>query len=254
MLNNLISYVKNFIKSNKYTELDLNILPSMNLFYDKFFNIEIRALDKQIIDEYNNTNFNNPFDISRIIYKILKYSVRVPDGYTVSDILCCDIMFIFFEIVKITKGEKLYFRNNNRNTENLEFLEFNHTNYDYYKMPEDIKKMYNAEKKCINIDGYEFRLPRYKFDQILMEYILDNDMSTLNYIIVAYFSHYIKNKISLERLLIYNDVLFDETDSETIDKMQYVISHLSNISKMTLTDDIIEVSIIDSLDMKTILK
>lgn len=254
MLNNLITYVKNLLKSNKYTTLDLNILPSMNLFYDKIFNIDIRPINSELVTEYNNTNFSNPFEISEVIYKILCYCVNVPEGYTVSDILCCDIMYVFFEIVKLTRNEKLYFKKKLNDDDYFEFLEFNSENYDYYQIPEDIARLYDYNNKCFNIDGFEFRLPRYKFDGILLEYTLDNDISTLNYIIVAYFSHKITDKIGLNTLLSYNDVLFEDADAETIEKMLYVISHLSKISIMKLTNNIIDINIIESLDMRSILK
>lgn len=254
MLNNIISKVKQYLLGDKYHKIELHTLPSMNLFYGDDFNIEIRAIEKDIRLEYNSIDFSNPYDISRMLYKIIKYSVKVPDNYTVSDILCCDIMYIFFEIVKLTKNEKLFFKKYNKTNGSFDFIEFNSSNFKYFSIPLDIMELYDSDKKCILIDEYEFRLPRYKFDGILLEYTLDNGFSTLNYIIVTYFSHNISDKIDLNTMLKYNDILFSELSTESVEIIYDIISRLSGISLMIIEKDNIELSIIEAIDIRNILR
>lgn len=224
----------------------------MNLFYVKDFNIEIRHINKELVDKYNAINFSSPFEVSDIIYEILKYSVKLPGGFTVSDILSCDIMYIFFEIVKITKNENLYF--SKKTNDEFIVIEFIDSNYKYVRLSDKIMSYYDTESLCFNINGFKMRLPKYKYDGILLGYIIDNDISILNYLLVIYFSHNLKSDVNIDILLRYNDILFDCADDETIDLISEFITDISQIAHMNITNGIDELSIIDTLDMKSILK
>ena len=101
---------------NKFKSIDKKILPSRGLFYKDDFNLKIKKASIEDIKEYE-SGFNK--DLGIIIYKIKKIvekNLVFSSGYKFNDLKSIDVIFIFLEIVKYTKGKPIKIIYNNEET------------------------------------------------------------------------------------------------------------------------------------------
>ncbi|MEN6291247.1 MAG: hypothetical protein ABFD07_04410, partial [Methanobacterium sp.] len=92
----------------KRIKIDTKILPSQGLFYKKDFEISIKKAGKKDILEYEEKYIKD--DLGTVIYlikKIVENNIKLSNGYVYDDIKSIDIIFIFLEIVKLTKGRAI---------------------------------------------------------------------------------------------------------------------------------------------------
>ena len=102
----IVQFFKNlFVKAKR---LDLKILPSQGYFYDDSFTILIKKAKLEDIKEYEVDFIRNDLSsILRKVKRVVKKNTIIPDKYNFEYIKSIDIIFIFFEIVKLTKNKEI---------------------------------------------------------------------------------------------------------------------------------------------------
>ena len=102
----IVQFFKNlFVKAKR---LDLKILPSQGYFYDDDFSISIKKAKLEDINEYEVDFIRDDLSlILRKVKRVVKKNVLITDGYNFEYIKSIDIIFIFFEIVKLTRNKKI---------------------------------------------------------------------------------------------------------------------------------------------------
>ena len=150
----MIRFLKKlFVKKIK---LDTKLLPSQGLFYKEDFVVSIRVTDEKDILDYEKNYIKD--DIGSVIHqikKIVESNISLSKGYVYNDIKSIDIIFIFLEIVKLTKGKPIslvYFdKNNDIETK----IEFGTKYFNYYKISNKIMKFYDSNDRSFSINGYK---------------------------------------------------------------------------------------------------
>ena len=118
---------------NLTKNIDIKTLPSHGLFYKDDFKISIKRADVEDIIEYehNYIKDNVGVVISKLKHLVDK-NIKISKGYTFNDIKSIDIIFLFFEIVKFTKGEsiKLQYFDDEKGINDI--IEFNPKHFNYF--------------------------------------------------------------------------------------------------------------------------
>jgi len=181
--------IANIIKSlfNLERKIDIKSLPSQGLFYKDDFKITIKRANLNDIKEYEKDYINN--DASLVIEKlkkIVKKNSKFSSNYNFDDIKSIDIIFIFLEIVKFTKGKSIKIKYFNENTNKEENIEFSSTYFNYFKIGDDLLSKYNNELKEFNIDGYRFTLPSVGVENCLYNYLMNKSGDEDSHIYAKY--------------------------------------------------------------------
>ena len=117
----------------KRVKVDTKILPSQGLFYKKDFEINIKKASKEDILDYEKNYVKD--DIGTVIYlikKIVEKNIKLSGGYVYEDIKSIDIIFIFLEIVKITKGKPINLLYFDKETDSEGKIEFGSKNFNCF--------------------------------------------------------------------------------------------------------------------------
>lgn len=157
---------------NKFKSIDKKILPSRGLFYKDDFNLKIKKASIEDIKEYE-SGFNK--DLGIIIYKIKKIvekNLVFSSGYKFNDLKSIDVIFIFLEIVKYTKGKPIKIIYNNEETSKEETVEFNSSNFNYYELEKECMDCYNSINREFAISGYHYTLPSIGVENCLTQFLI----------------------------------------------------------------------------------
>lgn len=253
----LYSTIKEILNINK--KLNLNHLPSQNLFYKNDFEIFIKKADIEDIIEYE---YQFKEDISLIINKIKKIVEKntiLTNGYNYEYIKSIDIIFIFLEIVKFTKNKPININYFNDKIGKNDSINFDSKNFNYTKIDNLIKDNYDKESKEFLIDGYKYSLPSIGIENSLTHFLLtrSNDVNIELYNKYSYdFLYFLGNKSFLtfseiENLIqIFN---YDITDDEK-KIIKKIIKSLSHFGKYTLKKDESVIDINSKIDLEKIWK
>lgn len=151
-------------------KIDIKTLPSQGLFYKDDFLIKIKKADSIDIMEYEN-NFDKDNLISAIscIKRVVSKNVFLNKDYTYEDIKSVDIIFIFFEIVKFTRGREIKIPYIN-NTGDEDFINFDVKNFNYFDFSKYMN-FYNSESREFVINEYKFSLPSIGVETSLTKYL-----------------------------------------------------------------------------------
>lgn len=164
----LLEILKGLLIETK--KIDCKKLPSQGLFYNDDFSIKIKKAEvEDIIDYEINFDKNNVLISIECVKKIVEKNSIIPNPYSFLDIKSVDIIFLFIEIVKFTKGSDIKIPYvNNMGIESI--ISFNSDTFNYFDMSKYMK-FYDPEKKQIKIDGYKFSLPSIGVEYSLTKYL-----------------------------------------------------------------------------------
>lgn len=149
------------IKRNfKKKVVDLNKLPSKNLFYPQGFKITLKPVEKTYIENFK-TSFissnKNPILISRLMKKIVKNSIIEKDNF--EEILSIDIMYLFIIIVNISYSDKFKIEE-----------KLKHFNFDKYR------DYYNDQEKVFEIKGFKYAPPKCLIQEDVINFVLNTGL------------------------------------------------------------------------------
>lgn len=247
--------LKSLLKCEK--KIEVNKLPSQGLFYNDDFELKIKKADLEDIIEYEK-NYQKD-DLGLIINKLKKIvekNVIVSNGYDFLDIKSIDVVFLFLEIVKLTKGKPIYItlENELKGSTNIEFTS---ENFNYFFINEKLMKSYNKLEKCFEIDGFKYKLPSIGVENsltnFLMSKVYEPNADKYNYYFYD-FTYFIGNKKRLTFSEIENLIQIFNFDIEEkeMDKVKSILKKFEPIQKYSLIKDGIIYDINSKIDLEKI--
>jgi hypothetical protein len=255
---NLINLFKNLLNLQK--KLDIDKLPSLGLFYKNDFKVYIKKADIQDIIEYEYKYDSD--DLGSVINKlkaIVEKNTIFSEGYNFKDIKSIDVVFIFLEIVRFSKGKaiKLYYIDDEYGSE--EEIEFGSTYFNYFELDKDLKKLYDEENRQFIIDDYKYTLPSIGIENCLTNYLISksDDPNAARFNKYNYdFTFFLGDKKTISFSEINNLIQifnFDMEDSE-IKKVKNIVKMFQPIQRYSLRrgNKIIEIN--SKIDLEKIWK
>ena len=224
-----------FIKSKK---LDLTILPSQGYFYSDSFNISIKKAKLEDIKEYEVDFVRSDLgSILRKIKRVVKKNIIIPDEYNFEYIKSIDIIFIFFEIVKLTKNKKIDITYFDEYGSELK-VDFSTKSFNYYNF-DNIVINWNKKSKEFLINGYKYSLPSMGVENSLTQFLINKsyENGAEKYNEYKYsFVYFVGNKEHLTTDEIENLIqIFNyDMDSDEIEKVDNIIKSFSSLQRYTL--------------------
>jgi hypothetical protein len=179
----LINFIKGIFVKKK--DIDLKNLPSQGLFYKDDFKITIKKVDKKEVLEYE-AGYDRE-DLSIVLGKlkrIVEKNIILSEGYSFNHIKSIDVIFLFLEIVKLTKNKPVQLEYFNDDIGMIDKVDFDEKSFNYCILEEDVMSDWNSIEKCFNINGYKFTLPSIGIENSLTNFLInksyDEDSSKYN--------------------------------------------------------------------------
>jgi hypothetical protein len=234
-------------------------LPSQNLFYKDDFFIKIKKANKEDINEYE-TDFEKT-DLSIVIQKvknIVEKNIVLSNNYSFEDIKSIDIVFLFLEIVKFTRGKKVtvsFINNKNK----IETIEFSTETFNYFKLNDSIMSKYDEKTKTFKINGYSYSLPSIGVENSLTMFLLFHSETdeSYKYVNVDFdFTYFVSNKNFLTFKEIDNLIYIfnNDLDKEEKRKIKNIIREFTPLQKYSLIKGGKEIDINSKIDLEKIWK
>jgi len=227
----------------KRIKLDTKFLPSQGLFYKKDFEISIKKASKEDILDYEKNYVKD--DIGTVIYlikKIVEKNIKLSDGYVYEDIKSIDIIFIFLEIVKITKGKPINLLYFDKETDSEGKIEFGSKYFNYFQFTNKLLQNYSSEDRSFTINGYKYTLPSIGVENSLTNFLIvkSNEEDAFNYNNYTYdFTYFVGDKNNLKFKEIENLIqIFNfDMDKDEMKKMKEVIKTFLPLQRYSLKKD-----------------
>jgi transposase len=255
---NLVNLLKGLL--NLQRKVDIKSLPSQGLFYKDDFEISIKKADIEDIIEYEHNYIKD--DLGLVITKLKKVVEKnaiFSRGYSFNDLKSIDIVFLFLEIVRFTKGKAVsltYFDDEKGQEINIEFSS---SYFNYFRIDNDVMKNYNSETKEFLIEDFKFTLPSIGVENCLTNYLISksDDSDVSKYSNYNYdFIYFLGNKKSITFSEIDNLIQIFNYDIEESDskKIRKLIKMFQPIQKYSLKrgDKVIEIN--SKIDLEKIWK
>ena len=191
--------------------------------------------------------------------KIVEKNTTFSSGYNFNDIKSIDVVFIFLEIVRFTKGKavKLTYFDDELGEEKI--IEFSSNYFNYFRLSEEVMEHYNKDSKEFIIEDFKFSLPSIGVENCVTNYLIDksDDYDVVKYNEFNYdFIFFLGNKRSVNFNEIDNLIQIFNYDIEESDskKVRKVIKMFQPIQKYSLKrgNKIIEIN--SKIDLEKIWK
>jgi hypothetical protein len=255
---NLVNLFKKLFTTRKRLYVDK--LPSQGLFYKDDFKIFIKKVDNKDIIEYEYDYDKD--DLGEVIYKlksIVEKNTSFSKGYNFSDIKSIDVVFIFLEIVRLSKRKPIIFSYIDDEYGTEEQIEFSSTYFNYFELENDLKKLYDEENKQFVIDDYKYTLPSIGIENCLTNYLISksDDPNAVRFNKYNYdFTFFLGDKKSISFKEIDNLIQifnFDMEDSE-LKKVRNIVKMFLPIQRYSLIKDNKIIEINSRIDLEKIWK
>jgi len=235
----MIRFLKKlFVKKIK---LDTKLLPSQGLFYKEDFVVSIRVTDeKDILDYEKNYIKDDIGSVIQQIKKIVESNISLSKDYVYNDIKSIDIIFIFLEIVKLTKGKPISLVYFDKNDDIETKIEFGTKYFNYYKISDKLLKNYDSNDRSFTINGYKYTLPSIGVENSLTNFLIikSNESSNIEkYSEYTYdFTYFLGNKNFLKFKEIENLIqIFNyDMESDELEKTKAIIKLFSPLQRYSL--------------------
>lgn len=235
---NLMNLLKGLLNLQK--KIDVKLLPSQGLFYPEDFEIKIKKADIEDVIEYEHNYIKD--DLGSIINKLKKIVEKnslFSTGYEFNDLKSIDIIFLFLEIVKFTKGKSInltYF-DDELGKENA--IEFSPNHFNYFKPNDLIISKYDTDSKQFVIDDFKFSLPSIGVENCITNYLISksDEQDAVKYNDYNYdFIFFLGNKRSITFNEIDNLIQIFNYDIEIEDrkKIRSIVKMFNPIQKYSL--------------------
>lgn len=237
--------IKNFLKLLKdifvvrKKRIDLKLLPSQGLFYKDDFKISIKSASKKNVDDYEKNYIKDDIGVTIFyIKKIVKENTEISNGYSYEYIKSIDMIFIFLEIVRITKGKSVNLVYFDDDIDSQVKIEFNSDNFNYFNIG-DFIKYYNYNDKCFDMYGYKYSLPSVGVESSLTDYLIvkTSELDGEKYNNYFYdFTYFVGDKCELKTKEIDNllQIFNFDIDPDEIQNIQKILKLLSPIQRYSL--------------------
>ena len=254
----MINLIKGLLNLQK--KLDKKLLPSQGLFYKDDFEVWIKKADVGDIIEYEHDYVKD--DVGVVISKLKKIvenNTILSSGYTCNDIKSIDVVFVFLEIVKLTKGKSInlnYF-DDEKGKESI--IEFDSSHFNYFKIDNKVMDKYDSKLKQFTIDGFKYSLPTIGVENCLTNYLLSKsyDSDALKYNSYNYdFTYFLgeRNIISFDEIDNLIQIFNFDMDSSELKKVRTIVKSFSPIQKYSLKRGNRVIEINSKIDLEKIWK
>ncbi len=151
-------------------EVDISKLPSQGLFYNKDMKLKIKKAEPQDIIFYE-SNIDRTSMIKSIecIKGIVEKNVMLNKKYTFLDLKSVDIVFLFLEIVKFTKGKPILIKYKENDITD-KWISFGSESFNYFNFS-NVVGVYSDETREFIIDGYHYSFPSIGVENSLAVYL-----------------------------------------------------------------------------------
>ena len=230
---------KLFVRKKK---IDIKLLPSQGLFYKEDFEVTVRPASKKDIEDYEKNYVRD--DVGVVIYyikKIVERNISLSKGYKYEDIKSIDIIFIFLEIVKLTKGRPINLVYFDKNRDKEEKIEFGSKNFNYFQLGNLINN-YDYKHRCFVVDGYKYTLPSIGVENSLTNFLIIKSAEENSGVYNTYlydFTHFVGHKNTLKYSEIENllQIFNFDMESEEVVKIKRIITMFAPIQRYSLIKD-----------------
>lgn len=233
-LNNILRGVLNYKK-----KINIKRLPSQGLFYNDDFQLSIKKAEIEDILEYENKYVKDDFSV---IIEQLKNIVRknciFSNEYEFNDLKSIDIIFLFIEIVKYTKGRPIDLTYFNDESGKDDIIEFSSDYFNYFEL-DNLMSNYDRESKQFIIDDFKFSLPSIGIENSITNFLFSkiNDKEIEEYNYYSYdFMFFLGNKKNITFNEIENLIhIFNfDIDDKTKKKIKKIIKMFLPFQKYSL--------------------
>jgi hypothetical protein len=255
---NLSNLIKNLLNLQK--KVDTKLLPSQGLFYKEDFEIQIKKADgKDVVEYEHNYKKDNLGEIIKRVKKIVESNIILPHSYSFNDLKSIDIIFLFLEIVKLTKGKPISLSYFDEEIGVEDSIEFNSSYFNYFNIDNKIMESYNSEQRLFIIDGYKYSLPSIGAENCLTSFLIHktNQPNAVIYNTYYYdFTHFLDDKNFLtfkeiENLIQVFNFDIEESELKKVKKITKIFSPLQKYS-LVKNGKIIEIN--SKIDLEKIWK
>lgn len=255
---NLVNLLKGLLNLQK--KVDIKSLPSQGLFYNDDFEIIIKKADVGDIIEYEHDYIKD--DLGLVITKLKKIVEKNSEfslGYNFTDIKSIDVVFLFLEIVKFTKGKAVNLKYFDDELGEEKDIEFSSNHFNYFRLPDDVMKHYDKNTKEFIIDDFKFSLPSIGVENCVTNYLIDksDEYDASKYNDYNYdFIYFLGNKKSITFYEIDNLIQIFNYDIEESEskKIRRVIKMFQPIQKYSLKKGNKVIEINSKIDLEKIWK
>jgi hypothetical protein len=224
----------------KKKQIDVANLPSQGYFYREDFKIWIKKATEEDVLEYEKEF--NPENLGSILDKIkmiVERNTIFTGRYSFRSIKSIDVVYLFLEIVKLTKNKDLVVEYYDDETSNFGTIEFCPENFNYFKIDGKIMDLWNSEERCLDIYGYKFTLPTIGVENSLTSFLIEKSYEDGCEVYNDYsysFTHFISDRESLTFAEIDNliEVFNFDMDEEEKKKISEIIEMIKPIQRYTL--------------------
>lgn len=254
----LFSLFKSFLNPQK--KIDLKKLPSLGLFYQDDFEISIKKANLDDIIEYEHGYVKD--DIGLVIKKlkrIVSNNTIFPKKYDAEDIKSIDVVFIFLEIVRITKGKPISLRYFDKDIGVEDNIEFSSAYFNYFKLDDSLMHFYDINNKQFIIDEYRFSLPSMGLETCLTNFLIDKStqLDSIKYNNYDYdFTYFLsdKKRISFSEIENLIHIFNFDIDVEEKIKIKKIIGLFQPIQRYSLRKGSKIIEINSQIDLENIWK
>jgi hypothetical protein len=244
----LIDFIKRIFVKKK--NIDIKNLPSQGLFYKDDFKITIRKVDLKEIVEYENGYDRE--DLSIVLGKlkrIVENNIVMSEGYSFNHIKSIDVIFIFLEIVRLTKNKPVQLEYFNDEIGLIDKIDFDEKTFNYCQIEEEVMLDWNSVERCFDINGYKFTLPSIGIENSLTNFLINKsyDEDSSRYNDYSYnFTYFLGDKefVSFDEIENLIQIFNFDMDEEEVDKTDRLVKMFIPLQKYSLkrNNKIIEMS------------
>lgn len=244
----LINFIKGLFVKKK--EIDIKNLPSQGLFYKDDFKITIKKVDKKEILEYE-SGYDRE-DLSIVLGKlkrIVENNIILSEGYVFSHIKSIDVIFIFLEIVRLTKNRPVQLEYFNEDIGMIDKVNFDEKTFNYCILEEEIMNDWSPSERCFNINGYKFSLPSIGIENSLTNFLIRKSYEEDSSIYNDYtynFTYFLgdKNILTFEEIENLIQIFNFDMEQEEVEKTDDLVRMFIPLQKYSLirNNKIIEMS------------
>ncbi len=252
--------ISGFLKGilNLQKKVDLKSLPSQGLFYKDDFQLYIKKVDLTDIIEYEYKYVKE--DLGLIISKVKKIvekNIVIKNDYTFDDIKSVDIIFLFLEIVRFSKGKPIEIDYVESGIDKK--IEFNPIFFNYYKIDESMMSHYDNANKEFFIDGYRYSLPTIGVENSLTNFLIhkSREFDSAKYNDYSYdFTFFVngKNILSFSEIENLIQIFNFDLDKEEKMKIKKIVNQFQPLQKYSLIKGNKVIDINSKIDLENIWK
>lgn len=244
--------LKSVFDHDKYVDINLSELPSRGQFYPDDLTIKIKQAEEEDIDKYHSRYIEGDFmSIFMGIKYVVKHNVKLPKNYMFENIISIDVLYIFLEIVKLTKNRDILISVGD------ETVVFGPDSFKYFEFTENYLENFDDEHKEFVYDGFRYSPPTVGAESSISRFMYEmhrenrlEEFSDSSYDFLYFLGGKagLKNEEIINLITIFNDELEDK-DKKTISR---IIEEFRPVSKYMIKTKKNGVVPLENLDLKNI--